>query len=71
MGLALFVAVEKQDGPIRCQEVLVAMQNRVAGEIGVGVEMTAEAAARDQDRRDQVCSSNLQVVRNSHEVTPA
>lgn len=65
MGLALSVAVEKQDGPIRCQEVLVAMQNRVA------VGMAAEAAARDQDRRDQACSSNLQVVRNSHEVTPA
>lgn len=64
MGLALSVAVEKQDGPIRCQEVLVAM-NRVA------VEMAAEAAARDQDRQDQACSSNLQVVRNSHEVTPA
>lgn len=64
MGLALSVAVEKQDGPIRCQEVLVAMQNRAVG-------MAAEAAARDQDRRDQACSSNLQVVRNSHEVTPA
>lgn len=53
MGLALSVDVEKQDGPIRCQEVLVAMQNHVA------VEMAAEAAVRDQDRRDQACSSNL------------
>lgn len=67
--LALLAAVEKQDGPIRSQEVLVAMQNRAAVEAGAGVEMAAEAAARDQGRRGQVCSSNQQVV-NSHEITP-
>lgn len=71
MGLVLSAAVEKQDGPIRCQELFVAMQNRVAVGIGVGVEMAVEAAARDQDRWGQACSSNLQVMRNSHEVTPA
>lgn len=71
VGLALSVAAEKQDGPILYQEVFVAMQNRAAVEVGVGVEMAAEAAARDQGRRDQACSSNLWVVRNCHEVTPA
>lgn len=71
VGLALSVAVEKQDGPIQCQEVFVAMKTRVAVEVGVGVEMAAEAAAQDRGRRDQACSSNLWIVQNSHEVTPA
>jgi hypothetical protein len=59
--LALSVAVEKQDGPIRYQEVIVATQNRAAVEVGVDVEVetAAEAAARDLGRRDQACSSNL------------
>jgi hypothetical protein len=66
VGLFLSVAVEKQGGPIRCQEKFVVVQNRAAAEV-----VAAEAAAQDQGRRDQGCSSNLQVVRNSHAISPA
>lgn len=71
VGLTLSVAVEKQDGPIRCQEVLAAMQTHVAVEVGVGVEMTAEAAAQDRGMWDQWCSSSLRILQDSHEVAPA
>jgi hypothetical protein len=70
VGLFLSVAVGIQDGPIRCQEKFVVTENRAAAEVDVEA-VAAEAAAQDQGRRDQGCSSNLQVVRNSHAISPA
>jgi hypothetical protein len=65
---SLFV-VEKQDDPIRCQGVMVEMQNRAAAELGV--EVGTKGAVQDRDKPHQEYSNNPMEVMCSHGANPA